>query len=379
MGLSLLAVVAASLATGGAAGQDPLQWTPELSMKFRTVGNPAITADGRTLDAWLAEEGGAAGAPAKLTFLMKLLAAGSPLSIQAHPSKEQAEAGFAREERAGIPRDAGHRTYRDDNHKPELIVAVSDEFLALAGLRALRAAGELDAVSLGMCVREEDPASAELVLRLIREVGDELPPEDGLLDARLASLFDLDTLAAAIDPRRDDLMKYIGTVTMRNRYMITDRHRKTLEVPQYFWMRVAMGLALNEADPTSMALEFYEKISTLDYLPAGSTLVNAGTSYPQLSNCFVMQMEDDIEHIAKSVRDVMWLTKGTGGIGLSVTKLRSQGSPIRSNNTTSTGPIPFMRSIFSRIKTKPVTFESTARDFPRKDSMSAATSASNRS
>ena len=100
-------------------------------------GNPAITADGRTLDAWLAEEGGAAGAPAKLTFLMKLLAAGSPLSIQAHPSKEQAEAGFAREEQAGIPRDAGNRTYRDDNHKPELIVAVSDEFLALAGLRAL--------------------------------------------------------------------------------------------------------------------------------------------------------------------------------------------------------------------------------------------------
>ena len=100
-------------------------------------GNPAVTADGRTLDAWLAEEAGAAGAPAKLTFLMKLLAAGSPLSIQAHPSKEQAEAGFAREEQAGIPRDAGHRTYRDDNHKPELIVAVSDEFLALAGLRAL--------------------------------------------------------------------------------------------------------------------------------------------------------------------------------------------------------------------------------------------------
>lgn len=174
--------------------------------------------------------------------------------------------------------------------------------------------------------------------------------EDGLLDARLESLFDLDTLAAAIDPRRDDLMKYIGTVTMRNRYMITDRHRKTLEVPQYFWMRVAMGLALNEADPTSMALEFYEKISTLDYLPAGSTLVNAGTSYPQLSNCFVMQMEDDIEHIAKSVRDVMWLTKGTGGIGLSVTKLRSEGSPIRSNNTTSTGPIPFMHTIDSTLR-----------------------------
>ena len=78
--------------------------------------------------------------------------------------------------------------------------------------------------------------------------------------------------------------------------------------------------------------------------------MNAGTAYPQLSNCFVMQMEDDIEHIAKSVRDVMWLTKGTGGIGLSVTKLRSEGSPIRSNNTSSTGPIPFMHTIDSTLR-----------------------------
>ncbi|MDZ8171073.1 mannose-6-phosphate isomerase, class I [Microbacterium xanthum] len=100
-------------------------------------GNPAVTGDGRTLDAWLAAEGSATGAPTTLTFLLKLLAAGSPLSIQAHPSKAQAEEGFAREEAAGIPRDAGQRTYRDDNHKPELIVAVSDEFHALAGLRPI--------------------------------------------------------------------------------------------------------------------------------------------------------------------------------------------------------------------------------------------------
>ncbi len=174
--------------------------------------------------------------------------------------------------------------------------------------------------------------------------------EEGLLDERLVTLFDLDALAAAIDHTRDDLLKYIGTVTMRNRYMITDRHGKALEVPQYFWMRVSMGLSLNEADPTEMAIKFYDKISRLDYLPAGSTLVNAGTSYPQLSNCFVMQMEDDMDHIAKTVGDVMWLTKGTGGIGLSVTKLRSEGSPIKSNNTTSTGPIPFMHTIDSTLR-----------------------------
>ena len=174
--------------------------------------------------------------------------------------------------------------------------------------------------------------------------------EEGLLDSRLAELFDLDELAAAIEPSRDDLLRYIGTVTMKNRYMINGRDGRPLEVPQYFWMRVAMGLSLNEPDPTETAVLFYDRISRLEYLPAGSTLVNAGTSYPQLSNCFVMQMEDEIEHIAKSVRDVMWLTKGTGGIGLSVTKLRAEGSPIRSNNTTSTGPIPFMHTIDSTLR-----------------------------
>ena len=91
-------------------------------------------------------------------------------------------------------------------------------------------------------------------------------------------------------------------------------------------------------------------MSSLEYLAAGSTLVNAGTIYPQLANCFVMEMQDDMEHIAKTTRDVMWLTKGTGGIGLSVTKLRAQGSPIRSNNTTSTGPIPFMHTIDSILR-----------------------------
>ncbi len=174
--------------------------------------------------------------------------------------------------------------------------------------------------------------------------------EEGLLDPRLVDLFDLDALAAHLDHTRDELLRYIGTVTIRNRYMIHDRDRHSLEVPQYFWMRVAMGLALNESDPTTAALSFYEAISRLEYLPAGSTLVNAGTSYPQLSNCFVVQMDDDIEHIATSVRNVMWLTKGTGGIGLSVTKLRSEGSPIRSNNTTSTGPIPFMHTIDSTLR-----------------------------
>lgn len=174
--------------------------------------------------------------------------------------------------------------------------------------------------------------------------------EEGLLDPRLTSMFDLDALAEHLEPAHDELLKYIGVVTLNNRYGIKGRNGDALEVPQYFWMRIAMGLSLNEANPNEAALKFYEKMSSLEYLAAGSTLVNAGTIYPQLANCFVMEMQDDMEHIAKTTRDVMWLTKGTGGIGLSVTKLRAQGSPIRSNNTTSTGPIPFMHTIDSILR-----------------------------
>ena len=174
--------------------------------------------------------------------------------------------------------------------------------------------------------------------------------DEGLLDERLVQLFDMDRLAAVLEPTRDELLKYIGVVTLNNRYGIKGRNGDPLEVPQYFWMRIAMGLSLNEANPTDHAITFYNKMSKLEYLAAGSTLVNGGTSYPQLANCFVMEMQDDIEHIAKTTRDVMWLTKGTGGIGLAVTKLRAQGSPIRSNNTSSTGPIPFMHTIDSVLR-----------------------------
>ena len=110
-------------------------------------GHPARVPDGRTLGEWLASADAPEGTPERLPYLLKILAAGSPLSIQAHPSKAQAEEGFAREEAAGTPRDAATRTYRDANHKPEIIVALSDRFLALAGLRELAATRRLlDAV-----------------------------------------------------------------------------------------------------------------------------------------------------------------------------------------------------------------------------------------
>ncbi|WP_434970065.1 mannose-6-phosphate isomerase, class I [Microbacterium sp. bgisy207] len=111
---------------------------PEAEVWFGDhAGHPARVPDGRTLGEWLASGEAPEGTPAQLPYLLKILAAGSPLSIQAHPSKSQAEEGFAREEAAGIPRHGATRTYRDDNHKPEIIVALSERFLALAGLRRL--------------------------------------------------------------------------------------------------------------------------------------------------------------------------------------------------------------------------------------------------
>ena len=174
--------------------------------------------------------------------------------------------------------------------------------------------------------------------------------ELNLLDKRLAELFDLEELARAFDLERDELYKYSGLSTMIDRYLIKDQHQKPLETPQYFWMRVAMGMSLNEKNPTEQAKKFYEKMSKLEYLSAGSTNIGAGTNNPRLSNCFLMEIQDDMEHIGKTVSDVLLLSKATGGIGLSVTRLRAEGSVLKSNNTISSGPVPFMHIIDSAVR-----------------------------
>jgi ribonucleoside-diphosphate reductase alpha chain len=170
--------------------------------------------------------------------------------------------------------------------------------------------------------------------------------DDGLLDTRMSpKVFDMKKLAKAIDPSRDQLSKYLGVVTNKNRYALRKQSGEPIEVPQYTHMRIAMGLSFNEKDPTAAALDFYEHMSKLEYVPGGSTRVNAGGSFPQLSNCFLIEVQDDMESIAKGVRDVMWIAKGTGGIGISLNKLRAAGSPVKTTNTESTGPIPFMKMI----------------------------------
>ncbi len=137
---------------------------------------------------------------------------------------------------------------------------------------------------------------------------------------------------------------------MQNRYLLKSKTFDALETPQYFWMRVAMGMSLTEKNPTEYAKKFYDKMSKLEYLSAGSTNIGAGTTRPSLSNCFLMQIEDDMAHIGKTVSDVLMLSKATGGIGLAVTKLRANGSVLKSNNTVSSGPVPFLHIIDSAVR-----------------------------
>lgn len=174
--------------------------------------------------------------------------------------------------------------------------------------------------------------------------------EQGLLDKRMAEKFDLKKLAQTLDIRRDELFQYAGLSSLLNRYALKDKKQQPGETPQYFFMRVAMGLAFNEENPTDWARKFYEKMSQLQYLAGGSTNIGAGSQHPALSNCYLLEIHDDMHHIAKSVSDVMLLSKGSGGIGASLTKLRASGSPLSTSNSLSSGPTPFAKIIDTAIR-----------------------------
>ncbi len=170
------------------------------------------------------------------------------------------------------------------------------------------------------------------------------------LNERMKERFDLKNLADALLVERDELFQYAGLDGLINRYLIKDEKQKPIETPQYFFMRVAMGLSYNEKNPTEAAKIFYTKMSKLEYIAGGSTNLYAGTNHPALSNCYLMEIQDDMDHIAKSVSDVMILSKNSGGIGASLTKLRASGSPLRKYGGSSTGPTPFAKIIDTAIR-----------------------------
>jgi ribonucleoside-diphosphate reductase alpha chain len=163
----------------------------------------------------------------------------------------------------------------------------------------------------------------------------------GLLDERMQS-FDLTRLAAALHPERDLLFAYPGLQILYDRYLLQHQGRR-FELPQLLWMRVAMGVALQEEAKEDRAIEFYELISQFYFTPATPTLFNAGTSHPQLSSCYLTTIDDDLQHIFKCIQDNALLSKWAGGLGNDWTNVRALGAHIHGTNGTSQGIIPFLK------------------------------------
>ena len=155
--------------------------------------------------------------------------------------------------------------------------------------------------------------------------------------------FDLDKIAAAMRPERDEKLTYMGLQTIYDRYLIHHEGRR-LETPQYFWMRVAMGLAVNEgAQKNERAIEFYEVLSQFLLTSSTPTLFNSGTLHPQLSSCYLSTVMDDLDHIFKVISDDAKLSKWAGGLGNDWSNIRATGSTIKGTNGTSQGVIPFLK------------------------------------
>ncbi len=163
----------------------------------------------------------------------------------------------------------------------------------------------------------------------------------GSLDVRLLE-FDLEALAAGLRLERDGLFEYMGLKTLHERYF-NKIEQRLMELPQAFWMRVSMGVALNEAHKTEVALTFYNLISQMHYVPSTPTLFHAGLLRPQLSSCFLSTVEDDLKHIFKVYLDNALLSKYSGGVANDWSNLRATGAMIKTINTESLGVIPFLK------------------------------------
>ena len=170
--------------------------------------------------------------------------------------------------------------------------------------------------------------------------------ERGILDEKMLN-FDLPRLASAIVRTRDELFMYLGTMTLYERYLVRDVEGDgmIIENIQGFWMRIAMGVALaeKELDRTTRAIEFYEAMSRLRYIPSSPTLFHAGTKHPQLSSCYLNTVGDSLESIFKVFTDNAQLSKWAGGIGTNWTQVRASGSLVKRSGIKSNGIIPFLK------------------------------------
>ncbi|HTT10154.1 MAG TPA: ribonucleoside-diphosphate reductase subunit alpha [Burkholderiaceae bacterium] len=164
-----------------------------------------------------------------------------------------------------------------------------------------------------------------------------------LLDERLGG-FDLKRLADALRPERDMQFSYLGLQTLYDRYFLHHRGRR-FELPQAFFMRVAMGLALNEIDRETRAIEFYEALSSFDFMSSTPTLFNSGTRHSQLSSCYLTTVSDDLDGIYEAIKENALLAKYAGGLGNDWTPVRALGSHIKGTNGKSQGVVPFLKVV----------------------------------
>ena len=164
-----------------------------------------------------------------------------------------------------------------------------------------------------------------------------------LLDEAMAA-FDLERLGAALKPEQDFQFGFLGLQTLYDRYFINWKGDR-LELPQVFFMRVAMGLALKEDDPNARAIEFYNLLSSFDYMASTPTLFNSGTQHSQLSSCYLTTVQDDLEGIYGAIRDNAMLSKWAGGLGNDWTPVRAMGSHIKGTNGSSQGVVPFLKVV----------------------------------
>ncbi|WP_281195910.1 ribonucleoside-diphosphate reductase subunit alpha [Halorubrum sp. F4] len=218
---------------------------------------------------------------------------------------------------------------------------------------------------------ERDPAYDAMAARVarndyFRRVTGERPPDDedalgaayrdsfreaiergldaDLLDERMGE-YDLDRLADAIEPNRDELFDYTALDTLEQRYYLREPDEEPFELPQVFWMRVAMGVALreDEEEREARAEEFYEVLSTLRFVHSTPTLFHAGTAHPQLSSCYLTTVPDDLEGIFEAYKEHAKLSKWSGGLGNDWTPLRADGALVSSTGVESTGTVPFLK------------------------------------
>ncbi len=162
-----------------------------------------------------------------------------------------------------------------------------------------------------------------------------------LLDPELAT-YNLEKLGGALQPERDLLFNFLGLQTLYDRYFIHHQENR-FELPQAFFMRVAMGLAINEIDREGKAIEFYNLISSFDFMCSTPTLFNSGTRRPQLSSCYLTTIPDDLDGIFSAIKDDALLSKYAGGLGNDWTRVRSMGAHIKGTNGQSQGVVPFLK------------------------------------